>query len=244
MKGYKIKLQQQFDEAWFAGVGDKYHGKYRRSNPISMMKCNIECLQWHVVNGTACANNQPSDMKLGMYDCSPFFAVTEGDDAFSIHKVRMWCTGNSARPPGDLFRQHRLIVNYSTGLSIGNRFQAASHSWETNSTNKGNKTPLKENSARKSKFWYGFDVFLHVLTMRVHAKFHEHVIFDYIFHGRWCRLIVVCSTCVCFTCTKRFMPSDDLSLSRCKSCYQEIGITWRFQNLVRSWCEQRHLIVV
>ena len=199
-----------------------------------MMKCNIECLQWHVVNGTACANNQPSDMKL----------VTAGDDAFSIHKVKMWCTGDSARPPGDLFRRHRLIVDYSTGLSIGNRFWAASHSWETNSTNKGNKTPLKENSARKSKFRYGFDVFLHVLTMRVHARFHQQVILDCIFHSGWRRLIVVCSICMFFTCTKKFRPSDDVSLAGYEAWYSEKGIFMRFRNLERSWCEIRRLIIV
>ena len=64
---YKVKLKQQFDEAWFAGVGKRYHEKF---NPISMMRCNVKCCQWHVFNGTKCANNQPekeaSDMRLGI----------------------------------------------------------------------------------------------------------------------------------------------------------------------------------
>ena len=71
------------------------------------------------------------------------------NDNVLVSKVNIWCAGNSARPPGDLFIQHQLIVNYSAGLWIGERFQAASHSWETDSTSKGNENPLKEKSARK-----------------------------------------------------------------------------------------------
>ena len=80
--------------------------------------------------------------------------------------------------------------------------------------------------------------------MRVHAKFHKHGIFDYIFHGGWCRLIVVCSICVFFTCTKIFVQSDDVSLVGYETWYSEKGILMRFRNLGCSWCEIRRLIVV
>ena len=63
LNGYKVKFQQQFNEAWFAGVRDRYHEKF---NPISMMKFNVKYCQWYVVNGTTCANNQPSDMILSI----------------------------------------------------------------------------------------------------------------------------------------------------------------------------------
>ena len=79
--------------------------------------------------------------------------------------------------------------------------------------------------------------------MRVHARFHQQVIFDYIFHGGWCRLIVVCSICMFFTCTKQFRPSDDVSLAGYEAWHSEKGIFMRFPNLERSWCEIRRLIV-
>ena len=36
---YKVKLQKQFNEAWFAGARERYHEKF---NPISIMKCNVK----------------------------------------------------------------------------------------------------------------------------------------------------------------------------------------------------------
>ena len=93
---YKVRLQQQFDEAWFAGVWDRYHGKI---NPIFMMKGNVKCLQYC----TTCANNQPNDTRLSI---DAWSEDINDNVRSSIHKVYMWWSGDSARPPGDLFRQH------------------------------------------------------------------------------------------------------------------------------------------
>ena len=80
--------------------------------------------------------------------------------------------------------------------------------------------------------------------MRVHAKSREHVIINCISHGGWCQLIVVCTICVIFICTKMSMPSDDLSLAGCKAWYQAKGVLVKFRNLVRSWFVIRQLIFV
>ena len=69
-------------------------------------------------------------------------------------------------------------------------------------------------------------------------------IFDSMFHGRWRRLIVVCSINVFLTCAKIFVPSDDVSLIGLDTWYSEKGISRRFRNLERSWCRWRRLIVV
>ena len=103
-----------------------------------------------MVNGTTCAHNQPSDMILSIGAWSE--DILNENVRISIHKVNIWCAGNSARPPGDLFMQHRLTVYYSTRLGISETFWDDVHSWDTDSTSKGNETMLKENSARKSKF--------------------------------------------------------------------------------------------
>ena len=109
----------------------------------------MKCYQWYVVNGTTYENTQPSDMPLSIGAWSE--DMLNDIVRIFIHKVNMCCAGNSARPPGDLFTKHRLIVDCSTGLWIDKRFWANFHSWETDSTSKGNETPLQEKSARKSK---------------------------------------------------------------------------------------------
>ena len=55
------------------------------------------------------------------------------------------------------------------------------------------------------KFQHGSDVFLDVLTMRVHEKQHKRVMVTNIFPGGWCRLIVVCT----------MFLSDELSHAGC-----------------------------
>ena len=71
-----------------------------------MMKGNVKCLQYC----TTCENNQPSDMRLSIDDWLE--DILNDNVRSSIHKVNMWCSGDSARPLGDLFGQHRLKKSF------------------------------------------------------------------------------------------------------------------------------------
>ena len=95
-------------------------------------------------------DNNPSDMRLNIGAWSE--DILNDNVRTSINKVNMWCASNSSRPPGDLVMQQQIFVDYVTGLWIRDRVWAALHSWETNIMSKGYENPLKEKSARNSKF--------------------------------------------------------------------------------------------
>ena len=54
----------------------------------------------------------------------------------------------------------------------------------------------------------------------------------------------MCTQFCDFYLYEKLIPSDDLSLAGHKAWYQEKWIFMKFQNLVRSWCAIRRLIVV